>query len=574
MRRKLIIFLIILLLITVPVFAITKDFIVDLDKSFDNNKSQEINGLFSKEYAINGANSTEKINKEYEALTKKTTYYLLGSPDKAEESAEEFYKRKTEFYELRYAPEIPKTDDPNKSFYGLDSTTQEFKDDILSGMAIPGMWKKITELEIDYDYLGDIKTDETEYGFKSSITIPKIRYKVADENEPTKYKNVTTDLTMYYMFKKNKYQNDEYQLYYLLGETTEELDAYFDDLEKNENKGIMGIKTTYNSDMSTVYDYSKLSSLNQFDLQRIYDNNANKVMILSTYYNNSIIDVASGFLINNNVLVTTWSYLESALLKGQYISIRDKNTNSYEFGGIITIDINSDIALIKINNCSTNGVVLGNSKDMIKEDPVISFSTKSGMGISSQTGIIISNNNKLESFLPITQSDIGGPVFNKNGQVVGINTNESINKSLSYSAYTDVIKELQIKFSGKVDIETVSFEELKEQYYYSKNNKEKISNNINKGVWNKYSKIGNIEESIKLPLLKAYYSSGIVSLRYDNSISKLMNNKTTNTFINKLKKDGYKEILNCIDKSIYQNNKYKVIIFNEFDYLIIVMVKL
>ena len=42
----------------------------------------------------------------------------------------------------------------------------------------------------------------------------------------------------------------------------------------------------------------------------------------------------------------------------------------------------------------------------------------------------------------------------------------------------------------------------------------------------------------------------------------------------KLIDDGYKEILNSSKKSIYENNKYQIIIIEEFDYLIVVMVKL
>ena len=45
-------------------------------------------------------------------------------------------------------------------------------------------------------------------------------------------------------------------------------------------------------------------------------------------------------------------------------------------------------------------------------------------------------------------------------------------------------------------------------------------------------------------------------------------------FKEQLIKDGYKVILDNTSKSIYQNNKYQVIIMEEFDYLIVLMVKL
>ena len=46
------------------------------------------------------------------------------------------------------------------------------------------------------------------------------------------------------------------------------------------------------------------------------------------------------------------------------------------------------------------------------------------------------------------------------------------------------------------------------------------------------------------------------------------------SFTNKLKEQGYKKISESNTKVIYKNNKYQVTIMEEFDYLIIVMVKL
>ena len=45
-------------------------------------------------------------------------------------------------------------------------------------------------------------------------------------------------------------------------------------------------------------------------------------------------------------------------------------------------------------------------------------------------------------------------------------------------------------------------------------------------------------------------------------------------FIEELEEQGYKEVSSSTTKRIYQNSKYQVTIMEEFDYLIIVMVKL
>ena len=78
-----------------------------------------------------------------------------------------------------------------------------------------------------------------------------------------------------------------------------------------------------------------------------------------------------------------------------------------------------------------------------------------------------------------------------------------------------------------------------------------------------------------MELVKASYKDGIVSLRYKNNISDYISSmQLAASFKEQLVKDGYKEITNNPTKTIYKNNKYQVIIMDEFDYLIIVMVKL
>ena len=576
MKKKTIFTILIICLLTIPVMAFTKDFNVDIDKVFtSDSKSKNIGNLFNKEYVISDLKQNENANKEFEELTKKTTLLLLGSSDNNMETATDYYKRKNDFYSLRYAPEIPKSTDSSNSFFGLDSSSQEYKDDLLSGFAIPGIFKKINDLEIDYDYLGDIKIKETLAGFIATVTVPKVSYKVANYNEPTKFNKVTTDLTMYYMFKQNKYKNNELQLLYLYGETTEELDDFFNEIEQNENKGVMGIKTNYDSEIKNAYDLSELDALSTDKLQKIYDDNVDKTMILSTYYDKRIVDVASGFLLTKDVLVTTWTYLESALIEGQFVSIRDKDMNVYSFEGIITINTIANIVLIKVGNCNREGVILGDSKDVKVEDAIISFSTKSGLGIAAQTGIVINNDYKFQNLMPLSKSDNGSPLFNTDGEVIGINTGESTNTSISYANYTDILKDLQNKLKDNDKIDNISFDQLKEQYYYSKTNKEVVNNNIKKSIWDKYSKIGNIESTMHLPLIKANYSNGVLSLRYDNHVKNLLGSKQMSlAFVNELKKSGYEELLNTSEKRIYQNKSYKVILMDEFNYLIIVMVKL
>ena len=90
-----------------------------------------------------------------------------------------------------------------------------------------------------------------------------------------------------------------------------------------------------------------------------------------------------------------------------------------------------------------------------------------------------------------------------------------------------------------------------------------------------YSNVENINEMIDLKLIKGSYKDGIISLRYKNDIKNYIDTmQFAAKYIENLKIKGYKQKYTSDSKVIYENEKYQIIIMEEFDYLIIVMVKL
>ena len=369
--------------------------------------------------------------------------------------------------------------------------------------------------------------------------------------------------------------NNEWKLYYLYGEDTDDIGEYFNEIETTESK-TMAIATSYQSQISKIYSFDKLDKMTQKELNNIYKSNVNNVVFLNSYYNNSVIASANGFFISNGLIVTTWNFLEKALINGQYITATVNNITSY-IEVIVTANPDTDVAVIKVKNGNNSFIKLGDYKTTKTEDPAIIISSKSVTGAMVQTGIVISNEEYLQTSIPLSNVDEGSPLFNQSGDVIGINTSKSTNTSISIAMNSDVLKEIQNKFKSlNVDkIETISFDELKEKYYYVKYDSENVKNSIPKSKWKTYSKIGNIEDTIKLELIKASYKDGIVSLRYKNSISQYISSMQLATdFKSKLISDGYEQVVNSSSKAIYKNKKYQVIIMDEFDYLIVVMVKL
>jgi hypothetical protein len=158
---------------------------------------------------------------------------------------------------------------------------------------------------------------------------------------------------MYYYFKK---LDGNYKLYYLFGETTDELNEYFSEVEDSESSKALSIKRKYDTELNNVYDFSKLSILTNTKLNEIYDNNKNNLVMINSYYNTSINSVANGILINDGLVLTTWSFLNKALLNSQGITIRNSDGIAHNASKAISIRQNNGVLTLKITK-NRNGLV-------------------------------------------------------------------------------------------------------------------------------------------------------------------------------------------------------------------------
>lgn len=562
------IFLVLITFLLLETIHASSDFSINYSKIFDDKESiiNDLNNDYNLSYKVEDSN--EKERQEITELSRKTTYLLLG--DGEEETSEEYYKRYKEYLNLRYAPKIP--EDPN-SFTGFDEDSQEYKDDLLTGMVVPTLFLAFDELGFKFDFISNVRVffgDDDKV--VSMVYIPNAKLKVEKDDNPEEYEYKSANLIITYIFKK---LNNEYKLYSIYGRTTDEYNEYFTKVNDSEDSEVKAINISSDSDFEKIYDYSKLRAIKEEEFNKISDSNASNIVFLSSHYNNSIVSNANGFFINDGLIVTTWSFMKKALTDSQYIMITDNNKNVYEMDGIVTINPESDIVVIKLKEKNSNKVTLGDYKNLKVEDPVITISSKSGYGLTIQAGIVISNDGYIQSAIPLIISDEGSPLFDSAGRVVGMNTSQSINTNVSIAVNSDALKEIQDKFNN-IDFNTIkaiSFEELKKKYYNGTND-EIVKNNVPTKKWKKYSKIGNVEKNIVMKLVKANYTNNIVSLRYYNEISGYMSSmQLAFSFKEELLKQDFKNTLDSNKKCIYENKDYKVIIMDEFDYLIIVMVR-
>ena len=575
MRRRIIIKIIIPLLLILTIGSISfakSNGIVINDETFKLDKKENNTLLnFDSNFEIEKENNDNNydLKEEIIELTKKTTYLLLGEANGENESSENYYKRHHDYLDLRYDPEVPKDEN---SFIGLDENSQEYKDDLLSGISVPGMFLMLSELDVKYSTYGDIRVTITDdINAIGMITLPNVTMKEQNENNPSEYNIIQTNLTMYYYFKK---LNNEFKLLYIYGETENDIKEYVDD--SDEKTGILSKDEDYNSQLKDLYDFSKADAVTDDTLLKIYNENNSKIVFLSSTYNTGIVEMANGFFINEGLIITTYNYIEKSLMKAQNILIKDSLGTVYELDGIVTLDYENDIAILKIKDKNLNYIDIPEDIIIQKEDAVITLNSKIGVGLNTSKGIITEIDENIQTSLPVTEEMQGSPVFNSKGQLIGMINSETVNTSISQVTKSEIIKEYYNKLNEKDydDIKAISFNELKENYYI-KYSEEKEVNNIPEKKWEQFNEAENIEDFIGLKLIKSSYKDGIISLRYKNEISNYMDTALfAEEYKNNLKNKGYKEKNVSDVKSVYENENYQIIIMTEFDYLIIIMIKI
>jgi serine protease Do len=137
----------------------------------------------------------------------------------------------------------------------------------------------------------------------------------------------------------------------------------------------------------------------------------------------------SGFILKDNLILTNYHVVEDAT--EVLVTLSDRRQYVAE---IIGVDRLSDLAVLKVDGTNLPNVKVGNSDELKVGDWVVaigspfSFDFSVTAGIVSAKGRSIQNNN-IGNYVPFLQTDVainpgnsGGPLFDLDGNVVGINS--------------------------------------------------------------------------------------------------------------------------------------------------------
>lgn len=386
-----------------------------------------------------------------------------------------------------------------------------------------------------------------------------------------KEKNYETIVVNFYYLKDVK----SYKLDNVSIDLKEEIIDYNKQLIDNEKPKEIIANSKYIS-KNNSYDYSKLNALSDKTIKEIYSKNMNNVLMIKTMYKSSVSNRAVGFFISDGVIATSWSFLQFALMNNQSILISDIKTTNYNIDGVVAIDTANDIVVLKLDKEKKTKVAFGDYLRLSKNAPILTITSKTGVGLSTITGIVSSVSDNILNVIPISKTDAGSPLFDSSGNVVGINSPKLVESELSSASLIDNLKKLQLELNNTSfkNIKVTSLDEVKSSYFFKTKNKEQLENTISEKIWKKYKSFGNVEDLIALDLVKASYYEGVLSLRYLNPTPAYVDNLDyANEFIGVLKEKGYKLVSQSKEKIIYKKGSKKAIIMSEFDYLIVVLVK-
>ena len=143
--------------------------------------------------------------------------------------------------------------------------------------------------------------------------------------------------------------------------------------------------------------------------------------------------LGSGFFIRNDGYILTNHHVIKGAKKITVVS----NDNQVFDAKIIGVDEPSDLAVLKIESSnkdnkthhSFKAVVFGNANDVRIGDKVLTFGNPYGLGVSVSSGIISAKSRNiglgeqeyLQTDASINKGNSGGPMFNLDGEVIGVN---------------------------------------------------------------------------------------------------------------------------------------------------------
>lgn len=404
----------------------------------------------------------------------------------------------------------------------------KFSYDKNSDQIIKNIYKKMKSLNIKSNHI-----NLTDIISTNDYTIAKVNIIVKNKD----------NIGLVYFLKDKKIVN-------IILEPDQNIKNFFKSAETNNTifKETYGLVDSNNIQMNSNIDY-------------------NNIVILHTYKNNVIVNTAVGFFIGNGFIATSFKYINDSLNESDIISVTN-NHQAYDIKGLVDYNQNLDIAILKVNYQNSGFLKI----DSEYSKNIYQVGTKNNFKLTTTAGTIIDTNNQVIALLPSSIADAGSPLFNNNGNIIGMTSSKFLESPITLGIHYSYLKSIQDKLNllNYDNINAISLNELKNTFYTSKLHRE-FSIPIETDKINSFFNIGNLKETIDLKLIKASSKDNIVTFKYQTANTKVLGNLSKTTiFSSNLQQEGYKVSKSNI-KEIYTNNKYNIILLDIFNYLLVII---
>ena len=357
-----------------------------------------------------------------------------------------------------------------------------------------------------------------------------------------------------------------------------DLDAYFKDVDtkertSNKNSNTVNNVSSYSPSSYTNLDYSKLKKLSSNVVNKVFDNNKESVAVIDSANVQGLpTGNSTGFFIRKGVLVTTYDSVYQMVNNGALRYYADINGSVKEIDGIVAGYPDLNVIMLKLKEEVGKPISIGDSTKLEKSDPVIILSSRLGLVPTIKTGIYFDRLDDdikmVRTSLPLQDGDSGSPIFDVNGNVIGINnnvgsSNDTYESGLNNSLDIVVLKEVINK------IIKTDFNDIKVTSFSSFDTKEhKTINKVSEKVWKKYEELTTVDSVIPIDLYSAYTKNKYLTVRYKNNSENIISNEMIiKAYRDSLLKEGYKEE----NINVFSKDKITITVSNNLGYIVVIV---
>lgn len=191
----------------------------------------------------------------------------------------------------------------------------------------------------------------------------------------------------------------------------------------------------------------------EMPISAIFSEGSESVVLIGADIDKKNPIIGSGFIISpDGLIVTNYHVIKDS----EKIVVKLKNNKYYAGARIIGSDPEKDIALIKIKAGGLKAVTMGNSNNIKIGEKVVAIGNPLGLESTVADGLIsalrtMENGRKLlQTSVPLSTGSSGSPLFNLNGEVIGVNVSgRTEGQNLNFAVPINSVRSLMLSAGYK-----------------------------------------------------------------------------------------------------------------------------